>query len=456
MDPSSSLVSPEFAEFDDLISAAFPSNAPGTAVIVVKDRQALLRKGYGLANLEWGLPVRPDTVFRIGSVTKQFTAVAILMLVEQGKLSLQDPIEKYLPGYPTHGHTIIVEHLLTHTSGIKSYTGMKEWPSLRGKDFMLDELIDFFKFQPMDFAPGQRWSYSNSGYVLLGAIIEKISGLSYARFVEQNIFQPLGMQRTCLELPGRIIPKRAAGYDKGTDGFTNAPYVSMTQPLAAGGLVSTVDDLACWDAALTEGRLVSPETLRRAHTPAILPDGSSTDYGFGWGIHAYQGVEMLDHGGGIHGFVCYAMRVPAGRVFAAVLTNLGAPPKDLAELTFRAVTRALGMPFPEPQPVVLSEDELTPFSGVYETGEGPDIYIFYAERALWWNWSVQPDRERMFPVGEVEFVSANTSLNRIRFLKEKETEVSGLEIRNQYGKVFLTAKRSEKALPNSPGVPHGP
>jgi D-alanyl-D-alanine carboxypeptidase len=263
----------------------------------------------------------------------------------------------------------------------------------------------------------------------------------------------LGMRQTCLELTGRIIPKRAAGYEKGTNGFTNAAYISMTQPLAAGGMVSTVDDLACWDAALSEGRLVSPEKLRRAHTPTTLPDGSSTDYGFGWGIHLYQGIEMIEHGGGIHGFVCHAMRVPAGRIFTAVLTNLSTPAKDPAELTFRAVTRALEMPFPEPKPVVLTATELAPFSGVYECGEGPEIHIYSAENSLWWNWAGQPNRERLIPVGEAEFVNTNSSLNRIRFLTEKEVKVSGLEVRNQYGKAVLTGKRSEKALPNSQGEP---
>jgi CubicO group peptidase (beta-lactamase class C family) len=299
----------------------------------------------------------------------------------------------------------------------------------------------------MEFAPGRRWNYNNSGYVLLGAIIEKISGETYAQFLEKNIFTPLGMTQTCLELPGRIIPRRAAGYDKGKDGFTNAAYISMTQPLAAGGLVSTVDDLACWDAALSEGRLVSPETLRLAHTPASLPDGSSTDYGFGWGVHTYQGVEMIDHGGGIHGFACHAMRVPAGQVFAAVLTNSGSPAKDPGEGTFRGVTRALGLPFPEPQPVTLTDAELAALSGVYGGENGPEIHIILADNALWWSWAGGPLREKMIPVGEAGFVNASSAINRIRFLKENEGKTSGLEIRNQYEKVVFSAKRTEKALP---------
>jgi CubicO group peptidase (beta-lactamase class C family) len=439
----------DFTDIDESLSTAFPAGAPGVAVIVTKDRQVLLRKGYGLANLEWALPVTPDTVFRIGSVTKQFTAVAILMLVEQGKINLQDSIEKFLPGYPTHGHTIAVEHLLTHTSGIKSYTGMKEWRSEWGRDFSIDELIDFFKFQPMDFAPGQRWNYNNSAYFMLAAIIEKASGISYDQFLQKNILEPLGLKQTCLELPGRIIPKRAAGYEKGPAGFSNAAYISMTQPLSAGGMVSTVDDLACWDATLYEDRLISPASLCRAHTPYRLPDGSSTDYGYGWGIHHYEELEMIEHGGGIHGFSCHVMRVPSSRVFAAVLTNSGNPAKDPAELTFRLVTRTLGLPFPEAQPVEVSPAELAPYSGEYAIEGGPEILLTLDESRLWLTWPGQTDREALIPVGEGEFVNSNAPLNRLYFLKNETEQVTGLEIRNQYGKTWLKAKRAEKALPGA-------
>src|SRR5215216_3458781 len=184
------------SEIDALLQAAYQPNEPGAAVIALKDQQPVFRKGYGLANLELHVPITPDTVFRLASVTKQFTAVAILMLMEQGKLALQDPITRFLPDYPTHDHTITVEHLLTHTSGIRSYTDMPEWPPLWRKDFSVGELIDSFKDQPMQFAPGTRWAYNNSGYVLLGAIIEQLSGLSYAQFVQQHIFEPLGMRQS--------------------------------------------------------------------------------------------------------------------------------------------------------------------------------------------------------------------------------------------------------------------
>jgi D-alanyl-D-alanine carboxypeptidase len=445
--PPASTLLPDFTGIDESLASAFPPHAPGAAVIIVKDRQILLRKGYGMANLEWGIPNTPGTVFRIGSVTKQFTAVASLMLVEQGKLDLQDPIEKFLPGYPAHGHIITVEHLLTHTSGIKSYTGMKEWLPVWGKDFKLEELIDFFKFQPMDSAPGQRWIYNNSAYILLAAVIQQASGLAYDEFLEQKLLKPLGMLHTCLELPGRIIPNRAAGYEKGAQGFTNAAYISMTQPLSAGGMVSTIDDLACWDQALYEGQLLPPETLRRAHIPYKLQDGSSTNYGYGWGIHQYEGFEIQEHGGGIHGFACHALRVPAARVFAAVLTNSGNPVKSPSDLTFLAATRALGIPFPEPQVVEVPASGLVHLAGVYEIEAGSDLLITLADSRLGITWPGQPERELLAPVGESTFVVGNSPLNRLDFLKDPEGQITGLEFKNQYGETWLKAKRTEKALP---------
>src|SRR5215216_840717 len=221
------------------------------------------------------------------------------------------PITRFLPDYPTHDHTITVEHLLTHTSGIRSYTDMAEWPPLWRKDFSVQELIEFFKYQPMQFAPGKRMAYNNSGYHLLGAIIEQFSGLSYEQFIQQQIFDPLDMHQSYYDRPTRIIPQRAAGYQKGPDGYTNAEYLSMTQPYAAGALASTIDDLAKWERALSRGTLLPASTLELAWTPYRLTDGTLTDYGYGWRLSAWQGHQTMEHSGGIHGFATYALRIPA-------------------------------------------------------------------------------------------------------------------------------------------------
>src|SRR4051812_31670906 len=227
---------------DELFSRAYPAGEPGAAVLIAKDGKVLLRKAYGLANLELDVPMRPDMVFEIASVTKQFTAAAVLLLQERGKLSVNDEITKYMPDYPTHGQRITIDHLLSHSSGIPEL----DWWPRRREDMKVQQIIDLFKDKPLDFNPGEKLSYSNSGYILLGAIIEKASGKRYEDFVEQEIFAPLGMKRSRYGHRDEIVPGLVASYDQAEEGYRVAEYFSLSQPYAAGGLLSTVDDLALW------------------------------------------------------------------------------------------------------------------------------------------------------------------------------------------------------------------
>ena len=322
---------------DSLIGGTYPHNEPGAAAIVVKNGQTVFRKGYGMANLELSVPIEPDMVFRLGSITKQFTAVAILMLLEQHKLSLDDPITRFLPNYPSHDHLVTVEHLLTHTSGIVNYTVLPRWMALERQDLSLEDLIDLFKDEDLQFAPGDRFSYSNSGYVLLGAIIEVIAGSSYPRFVVQHIFESLGMKHSCYDIPEKIITGRVAGYQQSAVGYKNAAYISMTQPYSAGALASTVDDLAIWDSALYTERLVRKETLQLAFTPYRLTDGSAINYGYGWRICSPNGHILLSHDGLIEGFATNAIRAPADRVFVALLSNNAAKRTKPTDITTEIV-----------------------------------------------------------------------------------------------------------------------
>ena len=263
------------AKIDAVMAEIYKPGEPGAAVIVRKDGQTIFRKGYGLADLELGVPVEPDMVFRLGSITKQFTAVSILMLAQDGKLKLQDEITKFLPDYPTQGRRITVEHLLTHTSGIQSYTDMPEWLPLWRKDFTVKELVDLFKDKPMQFEPGRSWAYNNSGYVLLGAIIEKVSGRTYEDFVADKYLQAAGHEGLLLrQHRPRSSPGASRAIKPGKGGFVNAPYLSMTQPYAAGSLLSTVDDLAIWSDAVFAGKLVRKEWLSKAFTPYRLRTGN--------------------------------------------------------------------------------------------------------------------------------------------------------------------------------------
>jgi CubicO group peptidase (beta-lactamase class C family) len=215
-----------------------------------------------LADLAQQRPLTPDTVLRIASLTKQFTATAILMLVDEGKIKLDDDITAYLPDYPTKGKKITIEHLLTHTSGIVSFTSKPDLDL--AKEYTVQQMIDSFKNDPLEFEPGSRYKYNNSGYFLLGAIIEKVSGKTYDKFVEERIFVPLGMTRTAYEGHERTKAERAQGYMHSEQGFVPSAVMSMSVPYAAGALVSTVDDLARWDAAVSSGKLLKASSWHRA------------------------------------------------------------------------------------------------------------------------------------------------------------------------------------------------
>ena len=415
---------------DHLVQETYKPAQPGAAVIVVRDGEVIFRVGRGMANLELGVPIEPDMVFRLGSITKQFTAVAILILEEQGKLALNDSITKFLPDYPTHDHLITVEHLLTHTSGIMSYTDMPEWLSLWRKDFTVQELIDFFKYQPMQSAPGKRWAYNNSGYFLLGAIIEKVSGQSYEQFIQHSIFDPLGMKQSYYDNPIRVIPRRAAGYDKGPQGYTNAAYLSMTQPYAAGALASTVDDLAVWDSALYTEKLLKQENLQRAFVSYRLADGSPTAYGYGWGLSEYVGHGFIEHGGGVHGFRTYAIRIPDERIFVAVLSNDGgAYPEELA---FKIAAIAIGQPYREPTPIVLSAEALIRCAGTYRNDAGEEQRIVWEDNRLYAQYGPGPGME-LVPFSHNDFYLKDMSLHRLSFVSDASGEITAVQMWGRSG-----------------------
>ncbi len=422
---------------DEMLQKEFKANEPGAAVIVVKDDKTLFRKGYGMANLELGVAVEPDMIFRIGSITKQFTAVAILMLAEQGKLALTDEITKFLPEYPTQGKKITVEHLLNHTSGIKSYTSLPEWLPLWRKDMSLDELFAIFKDKPMDFVPGDSWSYNNSAYVMLGAIIEKASGQSYKDFIEKRIFEPLGMKHSFYDSTSAIMPRRVSGYSRGKDGFVNCAYLSMSQPHAAGSLVSSVDDLALWDAALYTDKLLKPESLKRAWTPARLNDGRMTHYGYGWAMNEYEGHRMISHGGGINGFTTHARRLPDDRLFVSVLTNRDTGNPNPEMLTKKIAALIIGKPYRAPVAITLPVATLDSYVGEYEVSEKEKVKISREENKLML--SMGAAKVEILSSSETEFFSP---AGRFTFIKEGG-KVTAMIWHNDYG-LDQKAKRKEQ------------
>lgn len=349
---------------DAIVEAEIQPNAPGAAVAVVKNGEVIHARGYGLANVEWNVPITTDTVFRLASVSKQFTATAIMMLAEQGKLSVDDPITRFLPDYPVGEYPITIHHLLNHTSGIFSYTNDPEFGTKMRRDLTPQQMSDEFSQMPSQFKPGTKYEYNNSAYVLLGMIIEKLSGQTYAEFIDQHIFKPAGMKNSYYLNTEPIIPKRASGYEPTPDGgFQNSAFLSMSQPYAAGSLGSTVEDLALWDKALRENTLVSAETLKQMYTPGTLEDGTALDYAYGWGISKYQGHTLAHHGGGIPGFNTFIARFYEDGVTIVVLSNrVGFPYDSVTSAIYRDV---MGMPAPAHTAITLDDAALDRVLGKY-------------------------------------------------------------------------------------------
>ena len=367
--PSTAAAPLTAAQFDAAMAPYYQPNEPGAVVLVAKDGKTIFRKAYGLADVARRVPMTPDMQLRLGSITKQFTSTAILMLVDEGKIKLDDDITRFLPDYPTKGKRITVENLLNHTSGIASFTGKPDYVAHMHEAMPVDAMIASFQNDPLDFEPGSRFKYNNSGYFLLGAIIEKVSGMAYADFLAQRIFTPLGMRDTAYEGKQRGNAVLVTGYSRGPDGFAPSAPISMTQPFAAGALVSTVDDLARWDAAVSAGRLLKPATWQRAFAKTTLTDGQVSDYGFGWGNGTVRGVPVIAHGGGINGFTTYALRVPSAHVYVAVLRNTDSGTANPETVATKLAALAIGKPYPEHTPVTLDEKTLDAYAGVYRIDE---------------------------------------------------------------------------------------
>jgi len=351
-------------QFDQMLREQYPSNEPGATALVAVDGEIIYHKAFGMANMELEVPMRTEMVLEIGSITKQFTAVSILMLMEQGKLSLEDDITKYLEDYPTQGHKISIHHLLTHTSGIKSYTSLGKWRPEWRKDFTPVEMIDFFKNEPMDFAPGEEYRYNNSAYFILGYIIEIASGMSYEDFIETQIFKPLGMKSSLYGSMPQIIKNRASGYQKQED-FVNAEYLSLTQPYAAGSIMSTVEDLYIWNRAIRSNQLVQKESIALAFTNYKLNNGDPLNYGYGWFLNDINGSPTIEHGGGIFGYLTNSIYLPEEDVFVAVFANCNCNGPD--QVSTRMAALAIDKPYPDEANVVsLDKEYLQKLVGVYD------------------------------------------------------------------------------------------
>ncbi len=310
----------------------------GTA-LVAQDGKVMYKGAFGMANMEWSIPNTPDTKFRHGSITKQFTATLILQLVEKGKIKLDAKIIDYLPDYRKDtGQKVTIHHLLTHTSGIPSYTSLPNFANEVSRDpYKPDEFVKKFASGDLEFEPGSKFAYNNSGYILLGAIIEKVTGKTYEQVLKENILDPTGMKNTGYDHHRTILSKRATGYDKRPDGYTNAPYLDMSLPYAAGSMYSTVEDLLLWDQALYTEKVLSAKSKELMYTPFL------EKYAYGWAVEDAsfkfndQPVQSIAHGGGINGFATMIARFPKEKYLIVLLDNTGQSMDPLAEKLARVL-----------------------------------------------------------------------------------------------------------------------
>jgi CubicO group peptidase (beta-lactamase class C family) len=322
-----------WAKAREYMAARVRVNQFSGAVLVAVDGNPLFRDGFGLANHDFDAPNTPATKFRIGSVTKQFTAVAVLLLVQQGKLALSDPIGKHLPECPKAWADVTVHQLLSHTGGIPEHTTLAFVYKKENfaRSYTPQAIVDLVKDKGLDFTPGEDWKYSNTGYILLGQLIEAVSGKGYGQFMRESVFAPLGMADSGYEQTGEVLKGRATGYTRSGEKLTAATYIHMSLPYAAGSLYSTADDLLVWDRALANHKLLGPSATEKLFAPV------RNDYACGFDIHKRFGRTVQEHGGGIPGFVSYVGRYPEADVFVAVLTNVeglpvGAVANELAAI----------------------------------------------------------------------------------------------------------------------------
>lgn len=349
------------ARMDQVVRASADTDAFSGSVLVARDGEILLDQGYGLANREWNIPNAGDTKFRLGSVTKQFTAVAIMLLAERGLVDVDAPVKTYLPDAPAAWDGVTVKHLLTHTSGIPDFTRFEDFEALNTLPTTVEGLIGRFRDRPLAFQPGERFAYSNSGYVVLTAIIEKASGQTYAEFATANLFQPLGMADTSYDTHSAILPRRASGYTPSDDGVVNADYADMTVPQGAGGLYSTTRDLLKWEQGLFGGKVLKADSLTRLTTPY------RGDYAMGLGVGTADGHRIISHSGGIQGFNTYLGYDADARMTVVVLGNLNGDASDKIGADLMTLARGGTVRLAnERQEVAVSAEALAAYAGTYE------------------------------------------------------------------------------------------
>ena len=401
------------------------------SVLIARDGKILLSKGYGKASLADNLPNTPATKFRLGSVTKQFTAASILLLEEQGKLKLEDPIKQYMPDAPAAWDSITFFYLLTHTSGIPNYTSFPDYPSTQAVAQTPTQVVARFRDKPLNFPPGTSWEYSNSGYVLLGYLIEKISGQSYATFVHDNLFAPLGMKDSGYDSSTEKIERRAVGYAPGPGGPIVASFIDMTIPFSAGALYSTTQDMLRWEQGLFGGKVLKPSSLAKMTTPF------KNSYALGLGVvTGPNGSKVISHSGGIEGFNTNVTYVTPDKLAIIVLANLNGPAADELSADIRKLANG--------EPVVLSNerkvvpipaDALNRLAGTYRMDTGQPYVLIRADDHLRATGGPQP--VDLYPESTSDFFAKGSDV-QVAFESDAQRGVTGAALTMRGQKIRLT------------------
>jgi CubicO group peptidase (beta-lactamase class C family) len=415
----------------EYLNAHFYQKTFNGSVLIAKEGQILFSEGFGMADIELDVPNTPKTKFRLGSITKQFTSMLILQLQDKGLLNVNDRLTKYIPDYPD-GDKITIHHLLTHTSGVPSFTGFPDYTKVMVQPLKPEEIIALFKNKPVEFDPGTKYRYSNSGYILLGYILEKVSDKPYDLLLQENIFKPLGMTDSGYDWNQVIVKNRASGYSMDKGELANASYIDMHIPYAAGALYSTVEDLYTWDRALYTDKLLSSESMDKMFTPFL------NNYAYGWNVSELFGRKLISHGGGINGFVTYIARFPDDDACIIVLSNLTASRtgqiyRDLAAILFG---EQYELP-KEKNAVQIDPGLLDAYVGMYELEGDRSIKVFKEGDRIFAEFVGQGTAE-LFAESETKFFMKEADIE-ISFVKDESGNVAHLIIHQ--GREETSAKK---------------
>lgn len=400
------------------LTAAIPADRPGMAAIVTEHGRTVYLAGRGLADVEHRTPIAGNTVFRLGSITKQFTSSVIMQLVQEERISLDDPLSRFLPDYPQPGAAVTVRQLLNHTSGIQSYTSIPGWmvEANTNRPHTTAEMVGVFSGLPVVSPPGVRWQYNNSGYVLLGAIIERVTGMPWHEAIARRITAPLGLTTIRYGVGEESVPLMAHGYTVGAGGVQPARLIHMSVPHAAGALLGSAEDLARWAQALHHGRVVNAESYRLMTAPTTLSDGTTNPYGFGLANVEVRGRRAITHNGGIFGFATDSIYFPEQDIFVAVLANSDQPSVPPGVMLRRLAAIALGDPYPTFERAALDPAAVAPFLGVYALPGGGERRFYLRDGRLFSQRTGGAELE-VFPAGGDRFFFGPNNLSWFRMTR---------------------------------------